>query len=237
MTTKKGFTPTDDAHEPQAILPRVPETGSPVPWLTSIHWMPGRGPYGDPGYRGNCSGLLIKDLLRFYRPRRVLDPMQGSGTCRDVCRELRINYRGADLKTGFDATRPENFRGIEPVDFVWLHPPYATMIRYNPGDARCLSNSADVPEFRERLRLVLENCRTVLTPGGKLSLLIGDVRERGRYQGLPFHAFNAAVGAGFRLAAPEIVRFQHGATSSRKRYAQAFIPRLHDICFVFEPDD
>src|SRR5688500_2673307 len=71
-------------------LPRIPRTKSPVPWLTSLHARPGRGPYGDATYRGNCSGLLIEDLLRFFRPRTVLDPMTGGGTCRDVCSSLGI---------------------------------------------------------------------------------------------------------------------------------------------------
>jgi hypothetical protein len=80
---------TDRKTEPHTTpttvpLPEAPVTASPVPWLTSIHCTPGRGDYGDPGYRGNCSGLLVRDLLRFYQPRRVLDPMEGAapaGTC------------------------------------------------------------------------------------------------------------------------------------------------------------
>jgi hypothetical protein len=92
-------------------LPMCPKTASPVPWLTSIHGTPGRGDYGDPSYRGNCSGLLIRDLLQYFGPRRVLDPMEGGGTCRDVCSELGITYEGRDLKEGFDATKAEAFRG------------------------------------------------------------------------------------------------------------------------------
>jgi hypothetical protein len=34
--------------------------------------------------------LLIRDLLKYYQPRRVLDPMAGSGTCKDVCTELQM---------------------------------------------------------------------------------------------------------------------------------------------------
>ena len=98
-------------------LPECPITASPVPWLTSIHATPGRGEYGNAGYRGNCSGLLIRDLLKFYRPRRVLDPMEGGGTCRDVCKELAIAYEGRDLKAGFDATRAESFAGLGAIRF------------------------------------------------------------------------------------------------------------------------
>jgi hypothetical protein len=109
-------------------LPDVPENGSPVPWLTSIHGTPGRGDYGDASYRGNCSGLLIKDLLQFYDPRRVADSCEGSGTCRDVCQELGIDYFGGDLKRGFDATDPTCFQNVGTFDFIWFHPPYWKMV-------------------------------------------------------------------------------------------------------------
>ena len=216
-------------------LPEVPQTASPVPWLTSIHGRPGRGDYGDARYRGNCSGLLIKDLLCFYRPNRVLDPMEGGGTCRDVCDELGIEYVGRDLKDGFDAMDPGKFRALGQFDFIWLHPPYWKMVSYNPDDIRCLANAQNVDDFLRQLTEVLTNCRSALAPNGHVAMLIGDVREHGTYQALPFYAFYAAVNAGFWLAAPEIVRFQHGASSSKKAYSTAFIPRLHDLCFVLKP--
>ena len=68
------------------LMPDCPKTGSPVPWLTSIHAREGRGNYGDANYRGNCSGLLIEDLLRYFQPRRVLDPI---GRKRDVRRRVQ----------------------------------------------------------------------------------------------------------------------------------------------------
>jgi hypothetical protein len=216
-------------------LPEAPVTASPVPWLTSIHATPGRGPYGDAGYRGNCSGLLIRDLLRFYRARRVLDPMEGGGTCRDVCQQLGIDYEGRDLRRGFDATDAAAFAGLGTFDFIWLHPPYWQMVRYNAGEPRCLSNAPSLVCFFEQLKSVLMNCRGVLRPGGKLAVLIGDCRQQGRYLGLPFRVMNAAASVGFWLAAPEIIRFSHGTTSSRQRYTTAFIPRLHDVCLVLEP--
>jgi hypothetical protein len=225
-TGRRGGTP----------LPDVPKTGSPVPGLTSLHGRPGRGPYGDPRYRGNCSGLLIEDLLRFYGPRRVLDPMEGGGTCRDVCRALGIAYEGRDLKTGFDATCLGNYERLGRFDFIWLHPPYWRMIPYNDGDARCRSGAASVAAFLEQLGLVLRNCAAVLAPGGKLALLMGDGKHGGRYLGLPFRAMNAAAAEGYWLAAPEIIRFGHGSTSARRSYSGSFIPRVHDVCLVLVRD-
>ena len=66
-----------------AKLPRAPMNASPVPHLTSLYHFSRAGEYGDRGYPGNCGGNLIKDLLRYFKPRSVFDPMTGSGTCRD----------------------------------------------------------------------------------------------------------------------------------------------------------
>ena len=215
-------------------LPEAPKTTSPVPWLTSIHATPGRGNYGNASYRGNCSGLLIKDLLMFYRPRRVLDPMTGGGTCRDVCRELGIECVSHDVTAGADASRVNAFWDDGLFDFVWLHPPYWKMIRYS-DDPRCLSNAPTLPEFLRRLRAIVRNCRAALRPKGQLAILMGDMRDRGQYLALPFRTMNVARMENFELAAPEIIRFTHGTTSARgKQYNLSFIPRLHDVCLVLK---
>lgn len=210
----------------------IPESTSPVPTLCSVHAEEGRGEFGNSRFRGNCSGLLIRDLLQYFRPRNLLDPMQGSGTAGDVAKSLGIVYQGFDLTTGFDATNPRSFDGLGGFDMVWLHPPYFDLIKYN-DDSRCLSRSATLGNFCEQLRAVLRNCAGVLTEHGHLAVLIGDITRRGRYFGLPFHTWAAAQAIGLELACPEIVRLSHGATSNYKRYDFSFIPRVHDICFVF----
>jgi hypothetical protein len=215
------------------LLPPLPKTASPVPTLTSIHATDGRGPYGNPGYRGNCSGLLIRDLLSYYRPKRVLDPMAGGGTCRDVCRELGIECFSFDLHAGFDAQEAGSYRDLGTFDFIWLHPPYWKMIIYG-NDPRCLSNAPTLAEFQRRLRAVIRNCRAVLAEHGHLAILIGDGKSKGEYWGLPFRTLWLAAREHLWLAAPEIVRFQHGATSSGKQYNTSFIPRLHDLCFILK---
>src|SRR5436309_2590034 len=70
------------------------------PPLTSVVSYPSRGPWGDNRYPGNCSGYLLIDLCATYRPRRVLDPMEGGGTSRDVCADMDILYAGFDLCDG-----------------------------------------------------------------------------------------------------------------------------------------
>lgn len=243
-TNRQSAPPADPRHDPNrrippgyVPLPAVPKTRSPVPWLTSIHATPGRGDYGDAGYRGNCSGLLVRDLLQYYRPRRVFDPMSGGGTCRDVCRELGAECVSRDVRSGFDAVDAASYRGLGEFDFVWLHPPYWKMIRWS-DDPRCLANAPTLSDFLRRLGAVLRNCRGVLRPSGVLAVLMGDFRDRGRYLALPFRTHAVAEAEGLELAAPEIVRFSHGTTSAaQKEYPVSIIPRVHDVCLVLRRNE
>lgn len=217
-----------------ARLPQAPRNASPVPRLTSLYHHDGAGPYGDRRYPGNCSGELIKDLLRFFRPRSVLDPMTGSGTCRDVCRELEIPCHSLDLRGGFDACDPASFRDIGPHDFCWIHPPYWRMQRYS-DDPRDLSASPTLDAFLGRYAALIANCRDALRPGGRLAILMGDYSDRpAGFVPLVYHTKRLAFAAGLRQCCTDIIRFSHGASSGAKVYRSAFIPGLHDVCTVFE---
>lgn len=215
-------------------LPNAPKTGSPVPHLTSIHSTVVRGPYGNWRYPGNCSGMIIKDLLQFFQPKSVFDPMTGSGTCRDVCRELEIECVSGDIRQGFDATDFGSYPRAR-FDFVWLHPPYWRMKKYS-DDPKCLSNAANLADFQVAMRKVLRNCREVLTERGKIAVLMGDYFDHrtGRMAPCVQATKNAALKEHLWPACTDIIRFQHGNTSSLKEYTKSFIPGLHDTCMVFE---
>jgi len=214
-------------------LPAAPINGSPVPHLTSIHSKRERGPYGDSRYRGNCGGYLIKDLLKYYQPANVLDLMNGSGTCKDVCDELAVPCHTMEIKEGRDATSAESYRDLPPIDFIWGHPPYWRMIKYNE-DSRCLSNAPTLDDFLDRMQEILRLSKGVLSPYGKIAILIGGYSDRGQYQPLPQLLVERAIRENLWPACTEIIRFQHGNTSSRRTYRSSFIPGLHDTCFVFE---
>lgn len=85
-----------------------------------------------------------------------MDPMTGSGTCRDVCRELRIPHFSADLKSGFDACDLASYPA-EKFDFVWIHPPYWRQKVYS-HDPRDLSTTPTLDEFLKRYELLMRNC-------------------------------------------------------------------------------
>lgn len=201
--------------------------------MTSVVSYPNRcTDWGDSLYRGNCDGRLFKNLVLRYGAKRVADPMVGSGTTRDVVAGLNkykntgIEFWGGDLREGFDLTRQEL---PERHDLVWLHPPYWNIIRYseNSGD---LSNVADYEEFRRLLMLCLKRCYDALSPGGRLAVLIGDVRRQGRYTAIIKDVLNFPCGE----IRSVIIKVQHNCTSDRKLYGKLEdVPIRHEYCVVF----
>ncbi len=225
--------------EPQqpsyAKLPLAPKTASPVPHLTSLYHFDRAGEYGDRKYPGNCGGNLIKDLLRYFRPSgMVLDPMAGSGTCADVCRELGIACISWDIHQGIDACDPAGFGPNDTFGFIWSHPAYWRQKLY-ADDPRDLSRAPTLEDFLRRYRQFIRNCARALKPGGKLVILMGDYLDReAGFVPLVFHSKRLAFDAGLRQCCTDIIRFSHGASSSTKVYRSSFIPGLHDVCMVFE---
>jgi hypothetical protein len=159
--------------------------------------------------------------------------MAGSGTCRDVCRELGIDCYSSDLHQNVDACDVSQLPG-ERFEFAWIHPPYWRQKLYN-SDSRDLSRAPTLDAFLARYRLLIANCARVLVPGGKLAILMGDYIDRDvGFIPLTYHTQQLSFDLGLRQACPSIIRFTHGTTSSRKVYRTSFIPQLHDVCMVFE---
>lgn len=217
-----------------ARLPHVPVTGSPVPRLTSLYHFHRAGEYGNRSYPGNCGGNLIRDLLLYFQPSNVLDPMAGSGTCEDVCDELGIPCVAGDIHDGFDACDPASPVCPGQFDFIWAHPAYWRMKLY-ADDPRDLSRAPTLESFLQRYGQFLANAARWLARGGKLAVLMGDYcdREEG-FVPLVYHTKRLAFAAGLRQHCTDIVRFSHGASSGRKVYRSKFIPGLHDTCVIFE---
>lgn len=241
FAARRGYSPSVGNVTPpapvMARLPQAPVTASPVPHLTSLYHFDSAGPYGDRGYPGNCGGLLIRDLLRYFSAASVFDPMTGSGTCREVCEELDIPCDSRDIRFGFDAADPACYREFEDspgFDFIWAHPPYWRQKLYST-DAMDMSRLGTLDAFLVRYAAFIQNCARLLTPRGKFAILMGDYcdREEG-FVPLVYHTKRLAFEAGLRQACTDIIRFSHGASSGRKVYRSSFIPGLHDVCMVFE---
>lgn len=219
-----------------AKLPQAPRNGSPVPHLTSLYHNAEPGPYGNRSYPGNCGGNLIRDLLLYFRPTSVFDPMHGSGTCADVCGELGILCHSFDLKSGFDACNPDQIAAVarlSPFDFAWAHPPYWRQKVYSdhPSD---LSTAPTLDAFLCRYERFIGAVTDGLLPGGHFAILMGDYNDRDHgFVPLVFHTKRLAFAAGLTSACTDIIRFSHGASSAKRVYRSSFIPGLHDVCSIF----
>lgn len=236
-SSKHAATRRPETNRKYALLPAAPKNASPVPRLTSLYHFDEPGSYGNRAYPGNCGGGIIRDLLLYFQPRSVFDPMTGSGTCSDVCRELAIPCLSKDIRNGFDATNPACFTELEQTtrfEFIWAHPPYWRQKLYtnNPGD---LSRTATLYGFLESYGAFIKNCASVLSAKGKFAILMGDYQDRkAGYVSLTHHTKQLADAAGLRQHCTDIIRFSHGASSSKKSYKSSFIPGLHDVCMIFE---
>ncbi|TWT44468.1 hypothetical protein RAS1_08830 [Phycisphaerae bacterium RAS1] len=218
------------------MIDKQTDSSLPKPNDGSIVSYPTRCPlWGDARYRGNCDGRLILDLILRYRPRSVADPMAGSGTSRDLVKWLNgqhamnISYWGGDLRQNFNLLQqdiPGSF------DLVWIHPPYWNIIRYgnHPDD---LSSLPDYELFRDALRLCLNRCFMAVNPGGRLAVLVGDVRRQGQYIPIVRDVLNLEGEIG--QVRSIIIKAQHNCQSDRVSYAGLEDPPIrHEFCVVFK---
>jgi hypothetical protein len=196
--------------------------------LTSVVSYPNRGPWGDNRYPGNCSGYILIDLCATYAPRSVLDPMEGSGTSREVCADMGVPYTGFDLRNGVDSLHDDIGDGY---DLIFWHPPYHDMKLYT-DDPRDLSRSGSVAAFLALLRTGYWRFFDLLAPGGRLAILIGDMRRQGRYE--PLTAEVAHLDKSHLESI--IVKVQHNVSSNKTPYGGAFVPILHETLTIFKQE-
>lgn len=199
-----------------------------MPLESSIISYEERGPYGDHAFPGNTTGYLVRDLVLFYEAKSVLDPMEGSGTTRDVCKELNIEYDGFDLSKGFDALTsvlpPKRY------DLIFLHPPYWKMIRYS-DDIRDLSNAKTFSDFIDHLLALMERLNEYLTENGHLAVLIGDMRKKGQIY--PFGAYLQVFHR--KELKDKIVKVQQNIHLHKSFYGlkRSFVPLIHEEVLIF----
>jgi len=201
----------------------------------SVVSVPHRNPnWGDSRYPGNCDGTLVKDLVLRYRASSIADPMEGSGTTRDVVAwlnnelNLGVTYWGGDIQRGFNLLRqapPGRY------DLVWVHPPYWDIVRYTDHQAD-LSTSEDYTLYLTRLRKCLRRCYNAVADGGRLAVLVGDVRKRGRYYPIARDVMNLAGELGELVSV--VIKTQYNVRSNTKRYGTLVHPRImHETCVIF----
>ena len=225
-------------HPIYAKLPAAPRNASPVPHLTSLYHFSRAGEYGRPAlsrqlrrqsHQGPAALLSSRDS--------VFDPMTGSGTCRDVCRELAIPAclerpaRASTRATRMPLQFSRNARlrlhlgASSLLAAEDLHRRSRATCRVTPTlDAfldRYAASSANAPVRSAPQRQARHSDGRLLRPRGRV-----------RLPHLPHQADRLRRGPA--AGCTDIIRFSHGASSSRKSYRSSFIPGLHDVCMIFE---
>lgn len=146
----------------------------------------GEGMQGDRAYVGATPSWIVWNLVeRYTRPGDlVVDPMCGSGTTLDVCRDTGRTGRGFDVAPyradveAADARKLPVGKGV--AQLVFVDPPYGDHIHYS-DDPRCIGKlSAYDPRFYQEMGKVLRECARVLAPGGVLGLYCCDYFEKKR---------------------------------------------------------
>lgn len=141
---------------------------------------------GSPDYRGATPSHVIWNLLNRYTREgdSVLDPMCGSGTTLDVCRDLGRRGIGFDLQPMRADIARSDARHLplknESVDFVFLDPPYSTHLEYSQ-DKRCIGKlDARSGEYFEAMENVFREMNRVLKDRKFLGVYVSDSFKRGK---------------------------------------------------------
>lgn len=195
--------------------------------LKSVVNYPQRGPWGDAKFPGNTSGYLLVDLIDYYQPKSILDPMEGSGTTGDVAFDMGdIRYAGLDLLSGFDLVGDE-LEG--EYDLIFWHPPYHDVIDYDIAHPNNLSRCPSLSDYLDRLKLCMTKLLKQLTQEGHLCILCSDPRKEGSIQ--PIHS--AIISFNLATLDAALVKLIEG----RSRYFDygnaPFIPIVHEYVLIF----
>ncbi|MCZ6535812.1 MAG: DNA methyltransferase, partial [Chloroflexi bacterium] len=156
----------------------------------------GRTPKGNNKYAGVTPAFIIYNLVKRYTlpGDLVVDPMCGSGTTIDVCREEGRRVIGYDVVP----TRPDiiqnDARRIplddNSVDMIFIDSPYGDNIKYNESPLSFGNISAETEEFYDELEKVMVEAHRVLKPGKVLGWLIGDQWVKRKFTPVGFKIYN-----------------------------------------------
>jgi DNA modification methylase len=155
----------------------------------------GLTPKGDNKYPGVTPALIIYNMVwRYTDPGDlVVDPMAGSGTTLDVCREEKRRCICYDIAP----TRPDVIQNDSrriplednSVDMIFVDSPYGDNIRYN-DHPNCIGKiSSETEEFYDELEKVMKECYRILKPGKVIGWLIGDQWVRNKFTPVGFKVY------------------------------------------------
>ena len=155
----------------------------------------GKTKKGSNKYAGVTPAFVIYNMIKRYTEPGdlVLDPMAGSGTTIDVCKEEGRKCIAYDISP----TRPDivqnDARKIPLADasagMIFIDSPYGDNIDYNDDPGNIGHISAETDQFYKELDKVMVECYRVLKPGKALGWLIGDQWVKKKFTPVGFRVY------------------------------------------------
>lgn len=141
---------------------------------------------GSKEYRGATPSYVIWNLLERYTRENdtVVDPMCGSGTTIDVCRDMGRKPLGFDIAPFRDDIQQADARQL-PVkdgsaDFFFMDPPYSTHLEYS-GHPQCIGElDSRSPEYYEAMDQVIGEAFRVLKDRRYFAYYVSDSFKKGK---------------------------------------------------------
>jgi len=136
--------------------------------------------HGDNKYRGVTPVFVIWNLVQGYTQEGdlVIDPMCGSGTTIDVCKEENRRVIGFDIVPYRGDIQQADARDLplnnDITDLIFIDSPYSDNIDYNQHPDNIGSISCEKKEFFIELEKVAKELYRILKPGKYVAWLIGD---------------------------------------------------------------
>lgn len=158
---------------------------------------------GDSKFQGVTPAFIIYNMVHRYTDPGdvVLDPMCGSGTTLDVCREEGRQVYAFDLTPTRKDIIQNDARSIPlptaSVDMVFIDSPYGDNVSYSDNPADIGKISAEGDEFYDALGQVASELLRVLKPGKAMGWLIGDQWVKKKFTPVGFYIYRMLEDVGF----------------------------------------
>ncbi|MCX7909875.1 MAG: DNA methyltransferase [Ignavibacteria bacterium] len=151
---------------------------------------------GNNKYPGVTPAFIIYNLIwRYTEPGDlVCDPMAGSGTTIDVCKEERRRVVAFDIVPTREDIIQADARNLplqdNSVDMVFIDSPYGDNIKYNNHPENIGNLPATSDKFFEELEKVMVECKRILKEEKILAWLIGDQWAKGIFVPVGFKVYD-----------------------------------------------
>lgn len=155
----------------------------------------GKTPHGDNKYPGVTPAFIIWNLIQRYTIENelVIDPMCGSGTTIDVCKEQKRRVLGFDIVPYRDDVIQADARKLplenSIADFVFIDSPYSDNIHYNDHPDNIGHISCENPLFFQEIEKVTIELKRILKDGKYLAWIIADQAKKDLFTPVGFKMY------------------------------------------------